>query len=199
MKGFTVALSLFAALLIQANSLECEQCKEIGNMTSCTGPIAPCPEGTTKCTQGLENNTLDGDIILTAFKSCYTPETPEVLCSVADHTVINSRILIRVTAACGMNNDPFQVPPQNQTLNGYKCPDCFEEGTLDECISDEVKACTGTQTACFDIRAIGHRPGQANKLYSFKGCTTAVCCGLVHLTETAATDITCTCTPANLM
>nr|UVZ00879.1 sodefrin precursor-like factor beta 4 [Eurycea tynerensis] len=173
MATLLAVVGFLAAIITKANSLDCEQCKRQGPEASCTGPVVACPEGTTKCIQGLENDTLHGEVVLTAYKTCFVPSIPEIVCTETDHQYRSAAYVVRYNTHCSSDNSPLEVPPLNNTLNGYKCPDCFsDKSSTEECKSDKEIECTGREMECFEYRGIVQRTEKEIIHISLKGCVT---------------------------
>nr|UVZ00882.1 sodefrin precursor-like factor beta 5 [Plethodon albagula] len=193
-----IAVCVLASIFAQANSIACEQCRNIGTETPCTGSVITCPETTTKCIQGLENDTLDGEVTLIAFKSCFIPAMPEIFCTVPEHMIRTARFFGRYTATCSDDNTASKAfPAINNTLNGYKCPSCYTDNSTAECESDLEIECTGRQRECADMRGIQQAPEKKIKPISMKGCVTDGSCHVAkYLPGIKFKDFTVDCKPA---
>ncbi|XP_071969225.1 uncharacterized protein [Engystomops pustulosus] len=79
----------------------------------------------------------------------------EALCG-AFGSATQSDVLFRGFVNCckekNCNTGHFYIPEDDRTPNGVICPDCFMDGTLEECVSNKTRACTGSEKKCFDYR-----------------------------------------------
>nr|UVZ00878.1 sodefrin precursor-like factor beta 3 [Eurycea tynerensis] len=158
--------------------------------------MVECPQGASKCIHGLENNTANGDVVLTAFKTCYVPVIPGIACTKNDHLLTSSNYILRFSTDCTNNLAPFEVPPWNNTLNGYKCPDCYNTSS-DDCNSEKEIECTGRQTECLHFWGMLQRPGRKIRKSVVKGCVTSESCSLAKfLPGTKARVFSIECSPA---
>nr|AMO51446.1 sodefrin precursor-like factor [Cynops pyrrhogaster] len=175
-------------VLITGDCLLCEQCFAL-HTSSCLGVFTQCPPDVTHCVAGLENNTLGTDIILTAFKDCLDPSQKSA-CGRA-FSFKSSVVSFQLSRMCCdsdfCNGGDVQVPPEDNTPNGYICED-----------TTGVVQCTGKQNTCASFLGTASRPGEAERPYSGKGCATRDICklGIFNMAGTQAYDYSLKCSPA---
>ncbi|XP_078542120.1 phospholipase A2 inhibitor and Ly6/PLAUR domain-containing protein-like [Lissotriton helveticus] len=185
--------------LFPADCLLCEQCFAL-HTSSCSGIIKQCPPDVTHCVAGLENDTVEGDVILTAFKDCLNP-SQKATCG-REFSIKTSVVSFQLTRTCCdsdfCNRGDVQVPPSDNTPNGHICEDCFTDQSADPCTATGVVQCTGKQNACASISGTISRPGEAGRSYSVKGCTTQDFCklGIFNLGGSQVYNYVLKCVPA---
>ncbi|XP_078541498.1 phospholipase A2 inhibitor and Ly6/PLAUR domain-containing protein-like [Lissotriton helveticus] len=198
MRAILAAVIMLQAL-ITGDCLQCEQCFALHN-SSCSGIMTQCPPDVTHCVAGLENSTVGSDVILTAFKDCLDP-SQKVACG-RDFSFKMSVSSFQLTRVCCdsdfCNGGDVQVPPSDNTPNGYICEDCFNDQSADPCTATGVVQCTGKQNSCGSFSGTLSRPGEAGREYTFKGCTTQDCCKLTifNMPGSQAYDYALKCAPA---
>ncbi|XP_078507224.1 urokinase plasminogen activator surface receptor-like [Lissotriton helveticus] len=177
---FTTVIFL-ASLITEGSSLTCESCLSV-NVSSCSGSLNPCQKGVTQCISGLRNITTGTNVKLTAFKGCGEPGKKgscgkEVVVTTAD-------VSIQITQKCcdseKCNNNKFQVPPVNETANGYKCPTCFMSISSNGCTPTEDILCVGMENLCVNYIKTSQGSGKPVKRYIIQGCATTDACGRGH-------------------
>ncbi|XP_078542118.1 uncharacterized protein LOC144827827 [Lissotriton helveticus] len=191
----TMRAILAAVVMVQAlitgDCLLCEQCFALHN-SSCSGIMTQCPPDVTHCVAGLENNTVGSDVILTAFKDCLDP-SQKAACD-REFSMNTAVLSFRISRTCCdsdfCNGGDLQVPPSDNTPNGYICEDCFNDQSTDPCTATGVVQCTGKQNTCVRISGTISRPGEAARSYSGKGCSTQDFCklGVFNIAGTQAYD-----------
>nr|AMO51438.1 sodefrin precursor-like factor [Cynops pyrrhogaster] len=196
--------AIFAAVvMLQAlttgDCLLCEQCFAL-HASSCSGIFTQCSPDVTHCVAGLENSTVGTDFILTAFKDCLDPSQKSA-CG-REFSYKTSVFSLQLNRMCCdsdfCNGGDVQVPPADNTPNGYICEECFTNQSTDPCTATGVVQCTGKQNTCGNFFGTGSRPGEAGRPYSGKGCTTRDFCklGIFNLAGTQAYDYGLKCSPA---
>nr|AJF36143.1 sodefrin precursor-like factor 13 [Lissotriton helveticus] len=198
MRAILAAVIMLQAL-ITGDSLFCEQCFALHN-SSCSGIMMQCPPDVTHCVAGLENNTLGSDNILTAFKDCLDLSQKST-CG-REFSIKTSVLSAQLSRSCCdsdfCNGGNLQVPPSDNTPNGYICEGCFNDQSVDPCTAIRVVQCTGKQNTCTSFSGTASRPGEAVRSYSLKGCTTQDFCklGVFNLAGTQASNNGLKCSPA---
>nr|ACB54672.1 sodefrin-like protein precursor [Lissotriton montandoni] len=198
MRAILAAVIMLQAL-ITGDSLFCEQCFAV-HTSSCSGIITQCPPDVTHCVAGLENRTLGSDNILTAFKDCLDP-SQKATCG-REISIKTSVLLAQLSRTCCdsdfCNGRKVQVPPSDNTPNGYICEDCFNDQSTDPCTATGVVQCTGKQNACTSFSGTASKPGEAGRSYSLKGCSTQDFCklGIFNLAGTQVYNYALKCAPA---
>nr|ACB54669.1 sodefrin-like protein precursor [Lissotriton vulgaris] len=198
MRAILAAVAMLQAL-ITGDCLLCEQCFAL-HTSSCSGIFMQCPSDVTHCVAGLENSTVGGDIILAAFKDCLDP-SQTATCG-REYSVKTSVFSGQFSRTCCdtdfCNGGDLQVPPSDNTPNGYICEDCFNNQSADPCTATGVVQCTGKQNACVGYFGTFSRPGEAGRSYSVKGCTTQDLCklGIFNLAGTQVYNYDLQCAPA---
>nr|AMO51441.1 sodefrin precursor-like factor [Cynops pyrrhogaster] len=196
--------AIFAAVvMLQAlttgDCLLCEQCFAL-HTSSCSGIFTQCSPDVTHCVAGLENSTYGTDIFLTAFKDCLDP-SQKAACG-REFSIKNSVASTWTSRTCCdsdlCNGGDVEVPPADNTPNGYICEECFNDQSTDPCTATGVVQCTGKQNTCASFSGTGSRPGEAERLYSGKGCTTRDFCklGIFNLPGSQAYNYVLKCFPA---
>nr|AJF36150.1 sodefrin precursor-like factor 23 [Lissotriton helveticus] len=199
MRAILAAVIMLQALVTGGDCLFCEQCFALHN-SSCSGIITQCPPDVTHCVTGLENSTVGSDVILTAFKDCLDP-SQKAACG-REFSYKTSVYSFRISRTCCdsdfCNGADVQVPPSDNTPNGYICEDCFNDQSTDPCIATGVIQCTGKQNACISSSGTGSMPGEDGRSYSAKGCITQDFCklGIFNLAGTQPYDYSLKCAPA---
>nr|AMO51444.1 sodefrin precursor-like factor [Cynops pyrrhogaster] len=198
MRAIIAAVVLFQAL-ITGDCLLCEQCFAL-HTSSCSGIFTQCSPDVTHCVAGLENNTVGTDIILTAFKDCLDPSQKSTCGREFSYkcSVVSFQLNRRCCDSDFCNGGDLQVPPADNTPNGYICDDCFDVQSADPCTATGVVQCTGKQNTCASFSGTGSRPGEAGRSYSVKGCITRDFCklGIFNLAGTQVYDYNFKCFPA---
>nr|AJF36142.1 sodefrin precursor-like factor 12 [Lissotriton helveticus] len=198
MRAILAAVVMLQAL-ITGDCLLCEQCFAL-HTSSCSGIMTQCPPDVTHCVAGLENNTVGSDNILTAFKDCLDP--PQKAACGREFSFNSSVVLFQLTRTCCdtdfCNGGDVQVPPSDNTPNGYICEDCFNGQSTDPCTATGVVQCTGKQNSCAGFSGTASRPGEAVRSYSMKGCSTHDFCKLAvfNMAGSQACDYGLKCAPA---
>ncbi|XP_078541471.1 urokinase plasminogen activator surface receptor-like [Lissotriton helveticus] len=196
MRAFLAAVALLQGL-ITGDCLLCEQCLATGT-TQCSGIFKQCPPDVTHCVKGLENNTLGGDVTLTAFKNCLDPSHKATCGRESCHkTSVFSLTISRTCCDSDFcNGGDIQVPAVDETPNGYTCEDCFTSQSADTCPAAAEVQCTGEQNTCATYIGTGSRPGEGVKQYTVKGCASQDFCHSFYLVGTQPQTYDLQCSPA---
>ncbi|XP_078528155.1 uncharacterized protein LOC144805484, partial [Lissotriton helveticus] len=129
--------------------LMCERCLATGT-SQCSGIFKQCPPDVTHCIKGLENNTVGGYPILTAYKDCL--DAAEQAACGREFSLQNTLMSYRVSRVCCdsnfCNTGDVEVPAVDETPNGYQCKDCYTDQALDACTVAGDVQCTGEHTTC---------------------------------------------------
>nr|AKH14020.1 sodefrin precursor-like factor [Ichthyosaura alpestris] len=169
----------------QKDCLLCEKCLATGS-SQCSGIFKQCPPDVTHCFKGLENATIGDNVILTAFKDCLDP-SQKAACG-RDTTLKNSFSTLIISRTCcdsdSCNGGDVRVPALNETLNGYKCKDCFTAQSVDTCTAAGEVQCTGEHYTCGSFSGTAARPGEDAKQYFAKGCASEDFCQSFYLAGT---------------
>nr|AIT39263.1 sodefrin precursor-like factor beta isoform 05 [Pleurodeles waltl] len=201
MRATLAAVVMFQAL-ITGDCLLCEHCFNVHD-SSCSGIFKQCPPGVTRCVKGLENNTVGSNTVLTAFKGCLNP-SQNIACD-RELSIKNSMVSFQISRTCRnsdfCNGGVVKVPAVKETLNGYKCEECFNDQSTDECTVTGKVQCIGKQTTCSSFYGTVARPGEPGRQYSGKACTTPDFCkfGLSNLPGTQASSYWFLCFPAETL
>ncbi|XP_078542494.1 uncharacterized protein LOC144828286 [Lissotriton helveticus] len=197
MRAILAAVAMLQALITGADCLLCEQCLVTGT-TQCSGIFKQCSPDVTHCIKGLENNTIGGDVILTAFKDCLDP-SEKAACG-RESSMQTSFASLRIIRTCCdsdfCNGGDVQVPAVDENPNGYKCEDCFTTESADTCKAAGEVQCTGEHNTCATVTGTGARPGKAVKQYISKGCVSQDFCQLFYMVETQTHTYDLQCSPA---
>ncbi|KAM4015194.1 phospholipase A2 inhibitor NAI-like [Anomaloglossus baeobatrachus] len=113
------------------------------------------------------------------FKSVYRGCANKTLCGTKGSGIVkNMKFRFYVFCCTGnlCNNQSYELPLDNLTINGVKCPTALCTGTLEECKSDKEVNCTGSMDQCMDYRAKLKNPDGTVEKYSAKGCVNSDCC-----------------------
>ncbi|XP_078542115.1 urokinase plasminogen activator surface receptor-like [Lissotriton helveticus] len=136
--------------------------------------------------------------ILTAFKDCLDP-TDKAVCE-RDLTFKNSATSLRISRTCCdsdfCNGGDVQVPPIDETPNGYKCKDCLTTESVDPCSAAGDVQCTGDLNTCSSFSGTGARPGEEVQQYFLKGCASQDFCQSFYLAGSHAYTYDLLCSPA---
>ncbi|XP_078528129.1 uncharacterized protein LOC144805452 [Lissotriton helveticus] len=157
-----------------------------------------CSPDVTHCVKGLENNTLGGNVIVTAFKGCLNP-SKQAVCG-RKVSLLNSVISVWLSRTCCdsdfCNRGDVEVPAVEDTPNEYKCDECFTDQSSDSCIPTGEAQCTGEQNTCtiFSGRAV--TPGETVQSYSLKACASPDYCELFYPVATQVYSGELRCVPA---
>ncbi|XP_078541492.1 phospholipase A2 inhibitor and Ly6/PLAUR domain-containing protein-like [Lissotriton helveticus] len=178
MRTFLTAAILLCTLIAGVNCLLCEKCFSVGTAT-CSGIYNLCPADVTHCVQGLENFTIGSKNALTAFKDCGTPSSRAACGKTLSFRA--SMTVVRISRTCCdsdyCNGGDIQAPAVDESPNGYKCRDCFNDKSADACTPEKEIMCTGQEKACVFQSGTGAIPGEAVvKEYSASGCMTRNFC-----------------------
>ncbi|XP_078540648.1 phospholipase A2 inhibitor gamma subunit B-like [Lissotriton helveticus] len=185
--------------LITGDCLICEHCFAV-QVSSCSGILKQCSPDVTHCVTGLENNTVGGNVILTAFKDCLNPSQIEV-CS-GEYSGKNAETFLHISRTCCesdfCNRGDVQVPAVNNTPNGYKCDSCFKDQPTNDCTVTTQVECTGQQNNCGTFHGNAARPGEPERQYTLKGCGSQNLCkfGIYTMAGTQVTSYGMMCSPA---
>nr|AKH14024.1 sodefrin precursor-like factor [Ichthyosaura alpestris] len=177
MRTLFTATVLLCTLIAGGNCLLCEKCFSVGTAT-CSGMYSLCPADVTHCVQGLENSTIVSNKHLTAFKDCGTPSSRTACGKTLSYRTSMSVLWISRTCCYSdyCNGGDIQVPAVDESLNGYKCRECFNDQSTDACTTEKEILCTGQEKECGFMSGTGAIPGQAVKKYSVAGCMSKKFC-----------------------
>nr|AMO51447.1 sodefrin precursor-like factor [Cynops pyrrhogaster] len=186
-----IATVVLLQALITGDCLLCEQCFAL-QTSSCSGIFKQCSPDVTHCVAGLENNTLGTHVILTAFKDCLDP-SQKAACGREVSFTAPAASLWTSRTCCDSdfcNGGDVQVPPPDDTPNGYICEGCGSDQSAKPCTATEYVQCSGKQNACGTFYGTASRPGKTGEEYTFKGCTTQDFCiaGIFHMAGMQAYD-----------
>ncbi|XP_056399855.1 phospholipase A2 inhibitor and Ly6/PLAUR domain-containing protein-like [Hyla sarda] len=163
----TTGLLFFCALLGSAFSYKCISCIS-KNSTECEESVIDCVGS--RCMTGSEYYHNGDQTYNIIFKGCAN----ESLCDAVGSVTQDPDVKIRTYAKCcsgdNCNNDKFQLPEEDSTPNGVKCPSSYCKGTTEECKSDKEIECTGSEKQCYDYRGRIMNPDGSVDDYSSKGC-----------------------------
>ncbi|XP_078529225.1 phospholipase A2 inhibitor and Ly6/PLAUR domain-containing protein-like isoform X1 [Lissotriton helveticus] len=181
----------------RGDCLMCERCLATGT-SQCSGIFKQCPPDVTHCIKGLENNTVGGYPILTAYKDCL--DAAEQAACGREFSLQNTLMSYRVSRVCCdsdfCNTGDLEVPAVDETPNGYQCKDCYTDQALDACTVAGDVQCTGEHTTCASFHGTASIPGEAAKQYSLTGCVSQDYCELFHLPATQMYSYDLQCSPA---
>ncbi|KAM4015470.1 phospholipase A2 inhibitor and Ly6/PLAUR domain-containing protein-like [Anomaloglossus baeobatrachus] len=173
MKNLGALLCMISALVGSVFSYKCHSCY-CRNSTTCNETEIECigSQCMTACQYFNigENNT---------FKTIYRGCANETLCGTKGSAMVtNMKFRFNVFCCTGhlCNNQSYELPAENVTINGVKCPSSLCMGTLEECKSDKEVNCTGSMDRCLDYRAKVINPVGVVEEYSNKGCVNSDCC-----------------------
>ncbi|XP_078533274.1 phospholipase A2 inhibitor and Ly6/PLAUR domain-containing protein-like isoform X2 [Lissotriton helveticus] len=196
MRAFLAAVAMLQALMT-GDCLMCERCLATGS-SQCSGIFKQCPPDVTHCIKGLENYTVGGNVVLTAYKDCLNA-FEKVACG-REFFLHTSLMLYRVTRTCCdsdfCNTGDVEVPALDKTPNGYKCKDCFTDQSSDSCTSHGEIQCTGKQNNCVSFSGPASIPGETSKQFSMAGCASQDYCELFYLPGVQVYSYNLQCSPA---
>nr|AJF36140.1 sodefrin precursor-like factor 9 [Lissotriton helveticus] len=199
MRAILAAVVMFQ-VLITGDCLFCEQCFAL-HTSSCSGIMTQCPPDVTHCVAGLENDTMGGgDLILTVFKDCLDP-SQKATCG-REFSIKTSMSSYWGSRTCCdsdfCNAGDVQVPPSDNTPNGYICEGCTGDQSAEPCTAPGLAQCTGKQNTCGAFSGTISFPGEAVRSYRAKGCVTQDFCklGIFNLAASQPYDFVLKCAPA---
>ncbi|XP_075184697.1 urokinase plasminogen activator surface receptor-like, partial [Anomaloglossus baeobatrachus] len=128
-----------------------------------------------RCMTACQYAYNHGDNFKSLFKNCAN----ESVCGTKGSLAVENIIFRFFVLCCNgslCNIGKYELPVEDPTPNGKKCPSAYCTGNLEECKSDKEMNCTGSMDRCFEVRTEGKYPGEPTKNYSIKGCANSDGC-----------------------
>ncbi|KAM4015054.1 uncharacterized protein ACNLHF_001742 [Anomaloglossus baeobatrachus] len=166
MKNLVAILYIVSALVVLVLSLNCysgfssKSTKYNESEIECMGD---------RCMAASQYIFINGSVFNSFLKGCAN----ETMCGAKGSASVGSlRYRFNVNCCTGYlcNSGEYELPAEDPTPNGKKCPSAFCTGTLEECKSDKVMNCTGSMDQCYEYRADATVPGGREMKFSVKGC-----------------------------
>ncbi|KAM4016418.1 phospholipase A2 inhibitor and Ly6/PLAUR domain-containing protein-like [Anomaloglossus baeobatrachus] len=147
MKNLVALLCMISAIVSSALSYKCCSCFS-GNSTTCKESEIECLGN--RCMTTSQYVVRNEDVFKSILKSCAN----ETLCG-TNGSVTIGHLKLRFYAKCCTghlcNIGGYELPVEDPTLNGVKCPFAYCIGTFDECNSTKEMNCTGSMNRCFQF------------------------------------------------
>ncbi|KAM4016852.1 phospholipase A2 inhibitor 31 kDa subunit-like [Anomaloglossus baeobatrachus] len=172
MKNLVVFLYVIFALVVSVLSYECYYVFSPNSTTSKESKI-DCIGA--RCMTASQYAYNHGDNFRSLFKNCAN----ESLCGSKGSLAVENlmfRFFVRCCNGSLCNTGKYELPEEDPTPNGVKCPSAYCMGNLEECKTEKEINCTGSMDRCFDFRTEGKYPGEPTKNYSVKGCVNSDAC-----------------------
>ncbi|KAM4014680.1 uncharacterized protein ACNLHF_001471 [Anomaloglossus baeobatrachus] len=137
------------------------------NSTKCNVSETECLGD--RCMTACQYTNNNGIIYKSILKSCAN----ETLCGAKGSALMDKakyRFYINCCTGNLCNIDGYQLPKEDPTPNGAKCPTAYCAGSWQECKKDKEMNCTGSMDRCFEFRADVTDPGEKEGKFSVKGC-----------------------------
>ncbi|KAM4016853.1 phospholipase A2 inhibitor and Ly6/PLAUR domain-containing protein-like isoform 1-T1 [Anomaloglossus baeobatrachus] len=192
MKSLVALLCTISAVVVSVFSYKCYSCIS-GNSTTCKESEVEClGDRCMTCSQFIDRKHK---VLKSILKSCAN----ETLCGAIGSIAIE-KVMYRFYAKCCTGNlcntDEYELPVEDPTPNGVKCPSAYCVGTLEECNSTKEMNCTGSMKNCFQFRGEVQHPGETWHNYSAKGCANNDACkynfdSAVGLSERPRRELIC--------
>ncbi|KAM4016934.1 uncharacterized protein ACNLHF_003090 [Anomaloglossus baeobatrachus] len=192
MKNLVTLLCMISALLSSAFSYKCYSGFS-GNSTTCKESEIECLGN--RCMTTCQYLDRKEDVFKSILKSCAN----ESLCG-TNGSVAIGHIIFRFYAKCCTghlcNIDGYELPVEDPTPNGLKCPSHFCTGPIEECNTTKVMNCTGSMNKCFQFRGQVLYPAATWKNVSGKGCANYIACkynfrNVIGVSERPGTEVIC--------
>ncbi|KAM4016263.1 phospholipase A2 inhibitor and Ly6/PLAUR domain-containing protein-like [Anomaloglossus baeobatrachus] len=174
MKNLVALLCMMSALVLSALSYKCYSslCRK---STTCDGSEDECFGD--RCMTMSQHLYLgeDGRDIKSILKGCAN----ETVCRMKGSSNAKNFTFRNYVKCCDgnlCNTDDYDIPEEDPTPNGVKCPSAYCTGTVEECESNEEMDCTGSMDHCFDYREHVVDAGERDEKYSIKGCANSDAC-----------------------
>ncbi|KAM4016140.1 phospholipase A2 inhibitor and Ly6/PLAUR domain-containing protein-like isoform 2-T2 [Anomaloglossus baeobatrachus] len=172
MKNLVILLCMISTIDISVFSYKCNFCWS-PNSTTCEQSETECLGD--QCMTVSQYYNLSGKIYNSMYKGCAN----KTLCGTKGFTTVeNVKFQFKVNCCIGdsCNNEGYELPKDDPTPNGVKCPSAYCINTLEECKGDKEMNCTGSMDRCLDYRATVRSPYGTDTNYSAKGCANSDCC-----------------------
>ncbi|KAM4016425.1 phospholipase A2 inhibitor gamma subunit B-like isoform 2-T2 [Anomaloglossus baeobatrachus] len=193
MKNLVALLCMISALVGSASSYKCYSGFS-PNSTTCKQSEIECLGN--RCMTACQYVIRGGNMFKSILKSCAN----ETMCG-TNGSVATENIMYRFYAKCCTghlcNTDEYELPPEDPTPNGVKCPTTYCIGTPEECNSTSKEMnCTGSMNKCFQFSGDVLYPEDTWKNVSGKGCTNDDACkynfkNIIGVSERPGIEIKC--------
>ncbi|XP_054855015.1 phospholipase A2 inhibitor and Ly6/PLAUR domain-containing protein-like [Eublepharis macularius] len=180
-----LTICLLATSVATGASLLCESCSAFGY--DCNGRLESCPSDKDVCRITEIESSSEELRIAAVVKSCFHSRD----CSKPISSIETGLAgLISTVTTCYVGNEREKIlpnlPPKNTTLNGHKCPTCYNEYSF-ECAEVDAK-CTGDNIYCGEITGTADCGFLETLAVPFvlKGCTNQNDCN--HVREVLSSE-----------
>ncbi|XP_063800085.1 phospholipase A2 inhibitor gamma subunit B-like [Pseudophryne corroboree] len=173
---YIAALSVFVSLIATAQSTTCDLCWVNGYDKCCNVSSLQCPG---QCMTVSEYCNVDDRQYRTIQRTCGNP----YFCSMNCFSVTgppNFKVRVGIQCATGDHSNAdldYMVCPE-LAENGYQCPVCYRNDTLEECSPDGYVKCSGYEKECVNYVAVVQYPDTVPRNVSVKGCVVTGGCNV---------------------
>nr|QDH44592.1 sodefrin precursor-like factor F [Boana cinerascens] len=190
-------LFVVVALIYSVQSNDCSKCWNVGETKCCGNQTMTCPESS--CMTISERCTVDGIEHKTVRKTCGDNTT----CGSCFSISTNQGLTLRTSTQCRKGyksnaNLNYKITCEAlEKENGYWCPACYKNNSMDGCEATHTINCKGAETACLEFRGVIQIADGTVKKISVKGCIFG--CGFGYIALPGVKILTTkilTCTPA---
>ncbi|KAM4015196.1 phospholipase A2 inhibitor and Ly6/PLAUR domain-containing protein-like [Anomaloglossus baeobatrachus] len=172
MKTLVALLCTISALAGSVFSYKCISCM-CRNSTTCLESETECLGD--RCMAASQYYHLNRKELKSFYKGCAN----ETLCEKKGSVIVKDGEFVFGTHCCTgelCNNQVYEIPKEDPTPNGVKCPVSMCLDTLEECKTDKKINCTGSMDRCIDYRATLRIFYGKDTKYSGKGCANSDLC-----------------------
>ncbi|CAJ0947463.1 unnamed protein product [Ranitomeya imitator] len=172
MKNLVVLVCVTSALVGSVFSYKCYSCFS-RNSTTCNETETECLGD--RCMTGSQHAYNNGTVYNSILKGCAN----ETLCGAKGSAVMENvkyRFYMNCCTGNLCNTDGYELPAEDPTPNGVKCPTAYCKGSFQECKTEKEMNCTGSMDQCFEFRGDTKDPGDTEGKYSVKGCMNSDSC-----------------------
>nr|AAZ06338.1 sodefrin precursor-like factor [Eurycea guttolineata] len=151
MNAFLTGVIFLVAFTATGNCLQCYECAGIG--TDCPGELISCNDGVTTC-ETITIETKQDDTTTTQVVKVCSGKEEETSTYREKSLTTYFQLQTHNCDTDGCNQGPAPHNPPDNTPNGVKCMQCFNENGSD-CNSDEIVECTEDMKKCLFISTFG--------------------------------------------
>nr|AAZ06325.1 sodefrin precursor-like factor [Plethodon stormi] len=167
MNAFLTGVIFLVAFTATGNSIDCVRCYTSDGI-DCSGEVRTCADGLTNCRTLSSEKFEDGVTTNKVFKYCGRAEDPSWIYREESLTTFH-QLEIQKCKTDKCNQEPAQLTARDNTPNGVKCMQCFEDHSTD-CNSEETMECTGDMNKCLFISGLVCKNGT-----SYYACAQRLC------------------------